>query len=502
MRRLLRIALALVCGWHAFAAPEPLEREYRGMWIATVGNIDWPSKPGLPVAQQKAELSALLERAKRLNLNAVVFQVRPAADAMYASSLEPWSEYLTGRMGVAPQPRWDPLEYACDEAHSRALELHAWINPYRARNQGAKSPVSRSHVSVTHPAWTVAHGKFLWLDPGNPEARSHTLKVVTDLVRRYDIDALHIDDYFYPYPERGAGGGTRQQFADQRSFSRYRQAGGRLALDDWRRQNVNEMVEDMGKAIHREKGWVKFGISPFGIWRPNNPPGIQGLDQYAELYADARLWVQKGWADYFAPQLYWPSNRKEQGFSALLQWWIDQNVRDRVIVPGIASASIGKDRQASDIANQVRVSRSKQAGGVFFWNAGSLRDNRGGVASGLTVELFKHPALPPSTPWLGTNAPAIPSLQARSRPESSSVSIRWKNPQRGEPCRFLVLQTRIASLWTSEVMAAADGEKVYDVRAGRAVPDEIWLYGISRTGTAGEAAVWTKAPVGAGRGAN
>lgn len=218
------------------APPEPM-REFRGAWIATVANIDWPSKPGLPVAQQKAELIALLDRAAQLHFNAIIFQVRPACDAMYASSLEPWSEYLTGTQGQAPEPFYDPLAFAIEEAHKRGLELHAWFNPYRARHLKAKSPVAPNHISQTHPEWVRKYGGQLWLDPGEPGVREHILRVVLDVVNRYDVDGVQFDDYFYPTPEKDADG-HEIDFPDEASWKKYGEATG-LSRDDWRRENVN-----------------------------------------------------------------------------------------------------------------------------------------------------------------------------------------------------------------------------------------------------------------------
>ncbi len=461
------------------------------MWIATVGNIDWPSKPGLPVEQQQTELRALLDLAKASRLNVVVFQVRTAADAFYESPLEPWSEYLTGRMGEAPRPRWDPLQFACAEAHGRGLELHAWINPYRARYQAAKSPVARSHVSRAHPDWVVPHGRYLWTDPGNPAAQDHTLKVVADLVRRYDVDGFHIDDYFYPYPDGGAGDGAVRPFQDQASYGRYRQRGGRLEVGDWRRQNVNEMVERLEDTVHGTKPWVKFGVSPFGIWRPNHPAGIKGLDQFGVLYADARLWLNRGWADYFAPQLYWPMNRREQDFTALLGWWGEQNAHRRILVPGLASASVGKDRPVDDVVNQVRTARWRRADGVLFWNASSLRLNKGGIRERL-AELFPEPALVPATPWLGTNAPAAPQLRVESLAGGPVLDLSWRFAGSREPARQVILHTRVASEWRTEILPATSPGRRFDVRLGKRLPDEIRLQGIGRTGMAGDFASWTK----------
>lgn len=476
--------------------PEPpaVPREFRGMWIASVANIDWPSRSGLSTARQQAELRNLLDGAKKLNLNVVILQVRPSADAFYESALEPWSEYLTGTMGRAPNPRWDPLKFACDEAHARGLELHAWINPFRARHTKALSQAAPGHLTRARPEWVLPYVRFLWLDPGIPEVREHSLKVATDIVRRYDVDGLHIDDYFYPYPEQHPDTLLWVEFPDDASYARYRQRGGRLPRVDWRRDNVNRFVEGLHAAVHKEKPWVKVGISPFGIWRPNHPPGIKGLDQYGLLYADARLWLHNGWADYFAPQLYWPLSRRDQSFPALLRWWSEQNRRQRLLVPGLSSASIGKDRQAVDIANQVRIARQQQAAGVLFWSAASLRDNKGGVADGLTVELFKQPALPPAVPWLGTNAPATPDLTAELLVNNTVLKLGWQATDTNQPTRQFLLQTRVARQWHTEILGPRETNRVYDLRRRQVIPDEVRVLGVGRTGAESEPATWLKPP--------
>jgi uncharacterized lipoprotein YddW (UPF0748 family) len=393
-------------------------------------------------------------------------------------------------MGQAPSPKWDPLQFACDEAHARGLELHAWVNPFRARYHEARSPVSADHISRRHPGWVVNYGRYLWLDPGESDAREWSLKVITDIVRRYDVDGLHIDDYFYPYPEKV--GGANLTFPDDKSYARYRRNGGRAERDDWRRGNVDGFIERLCGAIHAEKPWVKFGISPFGIWRPGSPAGIKGLDAYATLYADARRWVQEGWCDYLAPQLYWALGKREQSFPGLLRWWSEQNKEGRLVTPGIASASIGKDRPASDIANQVRLTRADGgAHGLVFWNASSLRDNLGGVAASLNRELFAQPVLVPATPWLSTNAPGAPDLEAKLRSQGSFLALKWTIPT-NEPARFVVLQSRRGERWQQEVMSGAAGYREFDGRRDVRLPDEVRLLPIGRTGMAGEAATWTK----------
>ncbi|HVR44010.1 MAG TPA: family 10 glycosylhydrolase, partial [Thermoanaerobaculia bacterium] len=275
-------------------APPEIAREFRGVWVATVKNIDWPSRPGLPAEQQQRELFAILDRAKELNFNAVIFQVRPAGDAMYRSEIEPWSEFLTGEMGR--DPGWDPLAFAVEQAHARGLELHAWLNPYRARHQEPRAPASPTHLSVTHPHLVREYGSYLWMDPGEPEVRERTMAVVLDLVRRYDLDGIHFDDYFYPYPENDAAGAPIE-FPDEPSWTRYLAGGGTLARDDWRRENVDRLVRDLSIAIRRDAPRVKFGISPFGNWRPRHPEGIEGFDAYGRIYADSRRWLAEGWVD-------------------------------------------------------------------------------------------------------------------------------------------------------------------------------------------------------------
>jgi uncharacterized lipoprotein YddW (UPF0748 family) len=328
---LLVFAVFLAAGTNVWSAtyqecsikpPIPM-REFRAAWVATVANIDWPSRKGLTTAEQKAELLAIVERAAQLKLNAIVFQVRPACDALYASEIEPWSEFLTGTMGKAPEPYYDPLAYVIDEAHKRGIELHAWFNPYRAGHPSAKSPVSARHVTRTHPELVRHYGKQLWLDPGEKEVQEYSLSVVMDVVRRYDVDGVHFDDYFYPYKEIDRSG-NEMEFPDEASWKRFG-AGGKLERDDWRRENVNAFVEKVYASIKATKPWVKFGISPFGIWKPENPPQIKGFDAYSKLYADSRKWLMKGWVDYFAPQLYWSIASEEQSFPVLLKWWSQQN---------------------------------------------------------------------------------------------------------------------------------------------------------------------------------
>ncbi len=409
--------------------PPPAPREFRAAWVSTVANIDWPSKSNLSAAQQQAEAIAILDRAKAMNLNAIVLQVRPSADAIYASEIEPWSEYLSGAQGRAPQPWYDPLKFWIAQAHARGLELHAWFNPYRARHATAKSPVSASHISKTNPSAVKAYGRFLWMDPGEEAASKQTLAVILDVVKRYDIDGVHIDDYFYPYPIEagggpegaldGAGGGKPElDFPDQPSWQRYQFGGGKLAKADWRRQNVNQLIEALYKGIHAEKSWVRFGISPFGLGRPDRrPAGIVGFSQYDKLYADAETWLENGWLDYLSPQLYWPIAQAPQAYGVLLDYWLAQNRQGRHIWPGLYTSRIGaptKAYAADEIVQQIGLTRSRpKADGHVHFSIAALMDNRQGISDQLKAGHYAVPALVPATPWLGSEAPGTPTVSAK-----------------------------------------------------------------------------------------
>ena len=404
----------------AASLPPPLPREFRAAWIATVANIDWPSKKGLSVEQQKQEIVRIVERAKDLNLNALIFQVRPAADALYPSGFEPWSEYLTGEQGKAPEPLYDPLAVWIEEAHKRGIELHAWFNPYRARHISAKGPLSRTHIANTHPAVVKEYGGYLWMDPGEPIAAQRTLDVILDVVRRYDIDGVHIDDYFYPYPvpvnaNAPASENTPEiDFPDEPSWRRYVQGGGTLGRADWRRQNVNDLIERLNTGIHREKPWIRFGVSPFGLGRPDRrPPGITGFSQYDKIYADVERWFNNGWMDYLAPQLYWPIDQPPQAFGTLMEYWIGQNTAARHIWPGMFTSRIDgspKSWKPEEIVNQVALMRTRKAvSGHVHFSMVALMENRQGIADQLKAA-YPAMALTPVMAWLGNDQLAAPRL--------------------------------------------------------------------------------------------
>ncbi len=459
----------------SLAPPDP-PREFRAAWVASVKNIDWPSRPGLPVAQQQAELNSLLDTAARLHFNAIILQVRTACDALYSSKLEPWSEYLTGRMGQAPSPWYDPLAFAVTEAHRRGLELHAWFNPYRARHTSAFSPIARQHISRTHPELVKTYGTQLWLDPARRDVQDLSLRVVLDVVNRYDIDGVHFDDYFYPYPEKDA----HQQpipFPDWASWTKYRQAGGQLARDDWRRDNVTQFLRRVATEIKQRKPWVKFGISPFGIWRPGNPAPIRGLDAYSVLYADARQWLADGICDYLAPQLYWPTDRAEQSFPVLLRWWRQQNVRHRHLWPGLAHAN-----GPTEILSQIRQSReqaSPHADGQFHWSMSALTQNRKGIADLIARDAYTTTALTPAYPWLKSAPLAQPRLEATPRADGG-VRFGWSLPT-APPAWQWIVQHQHGGKWVTEILGGTIGSLTFTAAQG---PDALAIRAVDRCGNA------------------
>lgn len=463
--------------------PPPVQREFRAAWIATVGNIDWPSRKDLTTAEQKAELVAMLDRAAKIGLNAVIFQVRPACDALYASKLEPWSEYLTGTMGKPPEPFYDPLTFAIEEAHQRGLELHAWFNPYRARHANARSPIAANHISKTRPQLVRQYGSYLWLDPGEREVQEHALNVVLDVVKRYDVDGVHFDDYFYPYKE--SANGRELDFPDESSWKKTG-AGGKLARNDWRRENVNQFIQRVNASVKTAKPWVKFGVSPFGIWRPGHPAQINGFDAYDQLYADARHWLVNGWVDYFVPQLYWAIEPKEQSFPVLLNWWNEQNPKRRHIWPGLNTTKVGETAgrppsrtnpgrartswQPEEIVAQVRLAAKQPvSAGHVHWNAKSLLRSSE-LQSALTRGPYAEPALVPSSPWLDAVVPTKPKMTAAAG--AASVKLSWENGGT-EVISTWVLQFKRAGKWSTRVLPGSthllilDGElpEILAVRA-------------------------------------
>lgn len=411
----------------------PVLREFRAAWVATVANINWPSKPGISTEQQKAEAIQLLDFLKEHNFNAVIFQVRPQSDALYESKLEPWSYYLTGKQGLAPKPYYDPLEFWIEESHKRGLELHVWLNPYRAHHVSGKevtenSLVKRMPESVVH----LAEG-YWWFDPSLKSTQDHSSAVVKDLVKRYNIDGVHFDDYFYPYESYNKG----VDFPDDKSWRAYTQSGGKLNRGDWRRSHVNNFIERVYKEIKDEKPHVKFGLSPFGIWRPGYPEGIAGMDQYSTLYADAKLWLNRGWIDYFSPQLYWPISRLEQSFPVLLGWWQEENTHQRHLWPGMSVDQGGNDENVKEVINQIMVTRGivPKSKGAIHWSISSLTKNPK-IPAGLKAGPYKKQALIPASPWLNKGVPAKPKVSERTRGEN--VELSWSHSNKNDIANWVV----------------------------------------------------------------
>lgn len=484
------LAVCVIAGWTAACqsdeyrttattTPPPVMREFRASWIPTVGNSCWPSKSGLTTGEQKAELVALLDRAAELKLNAVIFQVRPACDALYKSEIEPWSEYLTGRQGQAPAPYYDPLEFAVEEAHKRGLELHAWFNPYRARHMNAKSPVAANHITKNRPDLTRTYNRYLWLDPGEHDVQSHALRVVLDVVKRYDIDGVHFDDYFYPYPEKNSSG-RFIGFPDDASWRKLGVSSG-LSREDWRRQNVDQFIQRVYRSVHDEKPWVKCGLSPFGIWRPKHPPTIQGLDAYDKLYADARKWLNEGWCDYMAPQLYWAIDPPPQSFPVLLEWWNDQNTKHRHLWPGINSLKVGDAWPVQEIANQIQIVRKTTSSpGVIHWSHSALMKSES-LRRILADDVYRQPALIPAFKWLDSTPPAKPTLKALIG--ENGVALNWSSTETNTPALW-VLQTLEFSDWKTKILPAQTQSATLKLH-----PDFVAITAIDRCGNASPATV-------------
>lgn len=374
-----------------------LKREFRGAWIATVANINWPSKRNLSTEEQKKEAIALLDLLHDANFNAVIFQVRPSADALYKSNYEPWSYFLTGETGKSPNPYYDPLDFWISEAHKRGMELHVWLNPYRAHHSSGGTVGKEAMVNKMPENILRLKNGMYWFDPADIRTQNHVSNVVMDIVKRYDIDGVHFDDYFYPYKSYNGGG----DFPDHKTWNIYRENGGKLNRADWRRQHVNQIVKRIYQEIKAEKPHVKFGISPFGIWRPGYPEGITGMSQYDELYADAKLWLNNGWIDYFAPQLYWPMNSKGQNFSKLLNWWKSENTHNRHLWPGVNTVEVKAINRAEEICKQIEEScaQLQNSKGVIHWSIAGLTKNPMMVEA-LKNGPYKDKALIPSTPWI------------------------------------------------------------------------------------------------------
>lgn len=423
---------------NAFSQTIPPKREFRSVWIATVTNIDWPSSKTLTPAAQRSEFITILNRHKQNGMNAVVTQIRPSCDAFYQSSIEPWSEWLTGTQGVAPNPFYDPLTFMIEETHKRGMEFHAWFNPYRAVVNKNSSSVSSTHVSVVHPEWIREYGNLKLLDPGLPQVREYVTKVIMDVVRRYDIDGVHFDDYFYPYPQSGI------VFQDSATFANY--PNGFTNKDDWRRNNINLLIKMLSDSIKAVKPQVKFGISPFGIWRnqSSDPLGsaTAGFESYSGIYADSRKWMQEGWLDYINPQIYWNIGYSVAAYDVLVDWW-SNNHFGKHFYTGNAAYKIGSSSPSawlnpSEMPNQIRLNRTyNEVKGMNFFSSKSITNNLLGIQDSLRNNLFKYPALVPVMKWIDSIPPSTISNLLAVR-NQSGVLLTWQKPADNSAKRFVI----------------------------------------------------------------
>ena len=384
-----------------------------------------------------------------------------------------------------PSPWYDPLQFAVAEAHARGLELHAWFNPYRASHPSGSGPRDATHVSQLRPDLVRTYGDYRWLDPGEPEAADLSIETILDVVRRYDVDGVHLDDYFYPYPVTRRG--RKVPFPDDASYARAQAAGETLGRDDWRRQNVDRFIERLYREVKNEKPWVKVGISPFGIWRPGNPAGVTGFDQYAEIYADARKWQREGWLDYLAPQLYWSIASRGQSFPALLGWWGEQNVRGRHLWPGLYDSRVLPDVGGYDndeIVDQVLLVRDDdEADGTIHFSMKALTERLTTLGGALARGPYADAALVPPSPWLDAEPPAAPLVEVTPRDGALDVAVQSGGP---EPASHWIIRSRRGDAWSWEVVMPGVGTYVLPRGAGATI-EAVAVSAVDRVGNEGPA---------------
>jgi uncharacterized lipoprotein YddW (UPF0748 family) len=496
MRRLLASAVPLLLAGCAVPnrpgasideVPAPARSEMRGLWVATVGNIDWPSRRGLSEKQQRKELVGILDRAAKIGFNTIVLQVRPAADALYASELEPWAAWLTGTQGESPG--YDPLAFAITEAHARGLQLHAWINPFRAGNTADTAVLSPSHVFHARRDLVRVYGSNLWMDPGDPETHERSIRAIRDIVTRYDVDGIHADDYFYPYQISD----SLQRvvpFPDDSTYARY---GAGQDRDDWRRANIDRFVERMYRTVHEVKPNVVVGLSPFGIWRPGNPESVRGLDAFSTIYADSRKWLQEGWMDYFVPQLYWPIGAPQQSFPALLDWWNAQSTAGRYVWPGLAAYRVQNGSanafSLDEIPAQMRIVRErlKVPGEVLFNTKSTLYRLDGLIGETVGREVYGAPAVVPAYSWLDSIAPRPPRIAVDGRTLGlvSPDAVRWWIVRAHLPTHW-TWTGRKGQQWINRAYLAANPVRL------ETGPDRVLVQAVDAAGNQSAVAEWRR----------
>lgn len=429
-----RISLALLLYFILFpsilpAQPLPPKREFRGVWIATVANIDWPSKKGLSSPTQQQEFQSLLDKHQKNGINAVFVQVRPSSDAFYRSRFELWSLWLTGKQGAEPTPFYDPLSFMIEESHKRNIEFHAWFNPYRATFDTISANVSPTHITFQKPDWFLTYGGKKLFNPGLPQVRDYITQVIMDVVKNYDLDGVHFDDYFYPYAV------ANDTLRDDSTFVYF--ANGIVSKEDWRRENVNKLIQMVSDSIQRVKPHVKFGISPFGIWRnktedPQGSDTRSGVPSYSHLYADSREWLRKQWIDYIAPQLYFSIGYPPASYEKLLDWW-SNNSFGRHLYIGQAPYKINSNADTrwtnpSEMPNQLRLNRTnKVVQGSIYFSSKSLLNNPNHIADSLQKDFYRYPALVPTMPWKD-KIPPLPPQKVSAASTKSGIYLSWSPP--------------------------------------------------------------------------
>jgi uncharacterized lipoprotein YddW (UPF0748 family) len=423
---------------HAQAYPPKFE--FRAVWVATVANIDWPSKPGLTAGRQQQEVIEILEMHRHLGMNAVILQVRPASDAIYPSALEPWSGYLSGVPGKAPEPFYDPLQFWIEETHKRGMELHAWLNPFRVALDH-RQPLAGNHIAFRHPEWILKYGNSLYFDPGLPETREFVTRVVKDIVQRYDVDAIHFDDYFYPYP-------LQEEFPDTLSFAFHNRGFFPENKADWRRENVDILIKMLNDTIKALKPWVRFGISPFGVWRnriddPRGSDTRAGITNYDHLFANIIKWQENGWIDYTLPQIYWQIAHPLADFEKLVNWWrLHAYGRGMYIGHSVYKSDPASKEQAwsgaGELPKQIRLLREVPGiNGSAFYSSKHFRRDLMGFQDSLKLNLYRYAALVPPMPWLDSQPPRpVRKLSKWGR------RIKWKTEnsdyEQDNPYRFVI----------------------------------------------------------------
>ncbi len=440
MKRFLLICLALsVTANIALGAKKSKKthsREFRAVWVATVNNIDWPSRPGLSVEQQKTEIRKLLDLHKSDGMNAIIMQVRPSADAFYSSPTEPWSRYLQGNQGTAPEPFYDPLDYFIEQCHLRGMEFHPWFNPYRIK-QSPKDQLVPQHIFNRHPDWGWSYGDRTYFDPGQPEVRNYLTDVVRDVVQRYDIDAIHFDDYFYPYKIEG------EPLPDAKTFKQFPRNFKPSQIDDWRRDNVNIIIQMLNQTIKEVKPWVKFGISPFGVWRngTSDPEGSNtraGTTNYDDLYADIIHWLREGWIDYALPQLYWEIGHPSVDFSELATWW-GNHTYQRAMYIGHALYKLDQAsksaawREPDELIKQIQIVRANpKLSGSAWYSSVHFKRNLNGLREKMQLNGYQYQAIIPTMPWIDNTPPEMPQHLRLQNTEGGQL-LTWQKNEKAKP---------------------------------------------------------------------